>query len=171
MFNRIIKLDSPVFDNPIEDLRISFQVTKSLIGSPNLAEIVVYNLDADHRNLFDLADNLNMSLEAGYEDEGTSLLFKGQIVNSIHEYNKPNWITKFFCSDSEKPINDSTINKTLPAGATPENIFDELVSEMTGVTKGLTEGLKSCITGKKSLLRKITTAGGVKDLLNQLSKD
>jgi len=168
MFNRSIKFSAPTFS--VEDLRVKFKVEKSLVGYPNLAEITIYNLDSNHRDQIE-ERNIEIELKAGYEDEGIFSLFTGQTTNVVHEYIKPDWQTKIFSADSEKGINDSTINKSLPAGLASEQIFDELIGQMEGVTKGITEGLASCLTGKKSLLRKLMLAGDIKKFLNQLAKD
>jgi hypothetical protein len=42
---------------------------------------------------------------------------------------------------------------------------------MQGITKGATEGLKNCLSGKRSLLRELQLSGNVKDWLDKLSKD
>ena len=168
MFNRLISFQAPTFS--IEEQRISFKVEKSLVGVPNLAEIVIYNLDGNHRDQIE-QKGLEISLDAGYEDEGLFSLFRGQTTNVIHEYVKPDWQTKIFSSDSENAINESSINKSLQAGMTSEQVFNELVDKMQGVTKGITKGLSTCLTGKQSLLRKLILAGDIKKFLNQLADD
>ncbi len=42
---------------------------------------------------------------------------------------------------------------------------------MQGVTKGITEGLKDCLTKKRSLLRGLVLSGNVKDWLDKLSQN
>lgn len=175
MFNRLVKLEVSSAATggasfSIEELRVSFRVEKNLLGYPQLAEITVYNLDETHRNQIEEA-GLPIQLSAGHADTGIALLFSGETKNVVHEYIKPDWQTKIFSSDAGTAINESTINKSLPAGQTPEQIFDELVGEMQGVTKGLTEGLSICLTGKRSLLRKLMLAGDVKKWLRQLADD
>lgn len=175
MFNRLIQFDIfepefPILKFSISDLRISFKVEKSLIGYPNLAEILVYNLDESHRNQIE-EENLPIQLSAGYEDTGTPLLFSGASKNIVHEYIKPDWQTKIYATDSERAINNSTINKSLPEGLTADKIFNELVNEMEGVSKGVIQGLTNCLTGKKSLLRKLILSGNIKKFLKQLSDD
>ena len=65
----------------------------------------------------------------------------------------------------------ATINKTLAAGATTEQIFNELVGSMEGVTKGITQGLSTCLSGKQSLLRGLQLTGNVKDWLKRIADD
>ena len=153
----------------IKDLRFSFVVELSLVGYPNMATIRIYNLRKTNRNLIQ-EEFTKIFLYAGYKGN-VPLIFSGNIVNVTHEKIGPDWITTLFCGDAIKTINESTVNKTLPPGATTESLLDELVGQMDGVTKGVTEGLKDCLTGKRSLLRGIILSGNVKDWLDKLSQN
>lgn len=153
----------------IVDLRVSFNVELSLVGYPNMAEIKIYNLNKQNRNKIK-KEFTKIFLHAGYSDN-LSLIFSGDIVNVTHEKKESDWITVLYCGDSIKTINSSIINKTLPAGQTTESIFNELVSNMKDVTKGVTDGLKDCMTKKMSLLRGLVLSGSVKEWLEKLSKN
>ena len=153
----------------IVDLRVSFNVELSLVGYPNMAEIKIYNLNKQNRNKIK-KEFTKIFLNAGYSDN-LSLIFSGDIVNVTHEKKEADWITVLYCGDTIKTINSSTINKTLPAGQTTESIFNELVSNMKDVTKGVTDGLKDCMTKKMSLLRGLVLSGSVKEWLDKLSKN
>ena len=153
----------------VKDLRFAFNVQLSLVGYPNMATIQIYNLKKSNRNLIQ-EEFTKIFLHAGYQGN-VPLIFSGNIVNVTHIKQGPDWVTTLFCGDSIKTINESTINKTLPPGATTESLLDELVGQMDGVTKGVTEGLKDCLTGKRSLLRGIVLAGNVKDWLDKLSQN
>lgn len=152
----------------IEDLRIKFNVEKSLVGYPNKANIQIYNLKESTRNLI-AEDGTLVELFVGYQN--LVLLFSGTVINVIHKKEKTEWITTIYAGDSDSVLNSATINKTLPAGTTPEQLFNELVKGLPGVTKGITEGLQNCLSGKKSLLRGIMLSGNIKDFLRQLAKD
>lgn len=166
LFNRQSRLI--VGDLDTQGLRINFNVEKSLVGYPNLANIKVYNLKASNRQLIE-KDGLEVQLYAGYED--LVLLFKGQIINVVHQKQGTDWISTIYAGDSTQALNEATINKTLAAGITPEQILTELTGEIKGVTKGLTEGVKNCISGKQSLLRGLILSGSVRDFLRQLADD
>lgn len=166
---RLVVGDPDIGGLDISDLRFSFNVELSLVGYPNMANIQVYNLSKDSRNKIK-EEFTKIFLYAGYENN-VPLIFSGNIVNITHEKKGPDWISTLFCGDSLKSINESTISKTLPPGATTENILDELVGQMQGITKGVTEGLKDCLTKKRSLLRGLVLSGNVKDWLDKLSKN
>jgi hypothetical protein len=149
-------------------LRIKFKIEKSLVGYPNLGLITVYNLSESSREKL-TEEGLKIELYAGYTD--VALLFSGNIINALHVKEGVDWLSNIYAGDAIKDINDATINKTLAAGSTPAQIFNTLVGEMQGVTKGLTEGLSNCLTGKQSLLRGLQLTGNVKDLIQKLADD
>ena len=169
MFNRKanILIDS-TFD--ISDLRIGFKIEKSLVGYPNLGSVSIYNLSETSRNKI-AQEGLKVQLFAGHEDTGVPLLFEGDIINVVHVYKKPDWITEIYAADGLTILNSSTINKTLPAGVDTLQIYNELVTQMEGISKGVTEGLENCLSGKRSLLRELQLSGNVKDWLDKISKD
>ncbi|MCP3685804.1 MAG: hypothetical protein GY861_24410 [bacterium] len=150
------------------DLRVNFEITKSLVGYPNLGLIKIYNLSESKRNQIDEQFS-TLKLFAGYDD--LVLLFTGDIVNVIHKYIQPDWITEIYAGDGIQVLNGSVVNKAMPAGSTVEQIYNELVDNMVGVTKGITEGLSDCITEKRSLLRQLQLTGNVKEWLIQLAAD
>ena len=168
MFKRVARLD--IIDKEIKDLRMVFNIEKSLVGYPNLGNILIYNLSENDRNRIE-EENQTVELFAGYEDTETVLLFKGDIVNVVHLKQGVDWISEIFAADGIKILETATINKSLAAGTTVEQVYDELTDKLEGISKGVTKGLKNCLSGKTSLLRALIIAGNVKDWLKQLSKD
>ena len=165
-FDRKISLAVGSFSTT--ELRVDFTVEKSLIGYPNMAKIIVYNLSKDSRAIVE-ERNQAVELSAGYGEP--ILLFSGDLVNAVHTKEGVDWKTEIFAGDKAQSINESTINKTLPPGTNPEQIFKELVGQMDGVAVGLLDGIKDCINSKRSLLRSIQLSGGIKKFLDELSKN
>jgi len=62
-------------------------------------------------------------------------------------------------------------NKTEPAGIDAFGLFNDLVGQMKGISKGVTEGLKNCLSGKRSLIREYQMFGNIKDFLDKLATD
>lgn len=93
----------------IRNLRISFQVTKTLSTSVNKASVQVYNISKDKRNkLKDFGDEI--SLFAGYTEEtGSQLLFIGDTTKTTHLFEQPNIITSLLAGDGERIINNTII--------------------------------------------------------------
>lgn len=152
----------------ISDLRVKFNIVKSLVGYPNLANIQIYNLKEASRNQL-IEEGSEVSLFAGYDN--IVLLFKGSIINAIPKKEGVDWVSTIYAGDSMSEINSATINKTLAAGSTPSQIFNELVNSIPGVTKGITDGIANCLSEKQSLLRALQLSGDVKKWLQQLADD
>lgn len=152
--------------NIIEEFRINFVIDKSLVGFPNLADIKIYNLSKSAQAL--IKKGCVVKLEAGY-DGSLKTIFSGEIVNVTHIYNKPDWITEIFAGDAHSAIMNSTINKTINKGADTKVIFGELLNAMPGVSKGFTDGIKNCITKKRSILKSIILSGSVKEWLDKIA--
>ncbi len=169
MINRKIELTIENYPYVITDLRVAFKVEKSLIGNPNMAEIFVYNLSGKTRDQIS-QKNLSVQLKAGYEDEGTPLIFSGQITNSLPVKQGPDWITKIYALDSKEALKGS-VNTTLGPGATTRSILNTLVSNMENVTAGIVEGVENCLSGKQSLLRSLQLSGNIRELLDKLAKN
>jgi len=155
-------------DFVIENLRVDFTVEKSLVGYASLAKITVYNLIKENRERIK-DKGQQVKLYAGYDD--LPLLFSGDLVNVIHVYEKPDWKTEIYAGDKADILRRAVINKSLPADTTPQQLMDELVGAMDGVTKGIMDGLTNCLNNKRSLLRSIQLAGNVGDFLDELAKN
>ena len=149
-------------------MRVKFNIEKSLVGYPNKANIQIYNLKSESRQEIE-EDGLVVELYAGYENP--PLVFSGNIINVLHQKQGVDWVSILYCGDAIKDINNATINKTLAPGATTENIFNELVGSMEGVSKGITKGLTTCVSGKQSLLRGLQLTGNVKDWLKKIADE
>jgi len=168
MFNRKVRVIIASFES--EEIRVNFNIEKSLVGYPNLANIKIYNLSESNRNIIE-EKGLHVQLFAGYEDTEAPMLFFGDVVNIVHQKSGADWISEIFAADGVNILSTATINKTLPAGTTTGQVYDELVGQMDGISKGVTEGLKNCLSGKRSLLRELQLSGNIKDWLDKLSKD
>ena len=98
------------------------------------------------------------------------ILTKQTVFPSLSE-SKTDFISEIFAQDGAKILNTATINQTFPAGTSTEQIFDAMVGQMQGISKGVTEGMKNCLNGKRSLLRELQLSGSIKDWLMKLAKD
>ncbi len=125
----------------IERLRIAFSVSKSLSGTPNTAQISIWNLSAQNRlkikKEFD-----KVRLEAGHVSAGNrGIIFDGNIRDVTHKREGVDIVTTVECGDGDKGIRTGTISKTFPKGAKPAEMVDELLKNMPGVDRGVIQGL------------------------------
>lgn len=118
----------------IEDLRISFRVTKTIGRQPNTATIKIYNLAPDTEALvkgeFD-----DVLLNAGYEG-ATALLFRGNIRYAEGFDDGPERVLQLDCGDGDKDFQEVMINTSMPAGSTTDDLVNYVVSKFSTVTKG-----------------------------------
>lgn len=124
----------------VTDLRIDFNLAKSIGSKQNKAEITVYNLTASHRN--QLGDEFDtITLEVGYRDTGYTLLFSGNIRDVKSSQDGASVKSVITCGDGDKAIGKGAVSKTFPAGTKPKEIIDHIVGEMPEVKRGQIKGL------------------------------
>ncbi len=112
----------------IEDLRVQFEITKSLKKEPNTGNIVITNLaERTRSNLQE--KGLRIRLEAGYEAE-SKRLFSGDIrhVKSISEGS--DWITTIELGDGERGYRHGRVNRTFRKGATVADAIRDVAAAM-----------------------------------------
>ena len=76
----------------ISDLNIAFEITRSITISDNECKISIYNAKEDTINNI-LKQGNNIRLEAGYEDEGTGVVYTGNILEADTTFNGRDRIT------------------------------------------------------------------------------
>lgn len=166
IFNRQINVVFAGFES--SELRVEFEVTKSLVGYPNLGFIRIYNLKEDHRNQIEERFS-SVQLFAGHDD--LVLIFSGDIINVIHRYIKPDLVTEIYGGDSFRLLNESVVNTTIPAGSSMQDAMNILINEAEGLAKGITEGLQNCLSGKQSILKSIKVTGNLKEWFLNFARD
>lgn len=146
----------------VEELRISFEVTKTIESEPNFAVVKIYNLnptnEARIKNEFD-----EVLLNVGYRDS-MRLVFRGTIKH-VYRYREGNdRITEIEAGDGDKDFRTAIMNETLAAGTTDAQLVDRAVSSFTGGTsKGHVD-----IT-KRARLRGKVVSGNTRKVLNDLA--
>lgn len=138
-FNRVAELDVRLTNSDfsgyigslnIKNLRIAFQIIKSLSWSTNTASIQIYNLSSEKRaKLKDYGDEV--TLYAGYtEESGAQLLFVGDTTRVSHLFEQPEIITSFECGDGERVLNQRLISvsfaERVPARTVAQQIADKM---------------------------------------------
>ena len=155
-----IKID----DLEVVDLRVTFKIEKLLSGMPNKCELKIYNLKQSNR---DYIKNVAKRVEIFIND---ILLFKGNITRAYSLKSKTEWISQIFIFDGNLDLYKS-INKSVPKGSSQMDVFNQVIDEATNTSKGMLNGIKNCISKKRSLLKKIYLSGSIKEFLDRLSKD
>lgn len=123
------------------ELKVEFNVSRGISGSPNTFEIKLFNLNEGHRN--SLGRELEIvQLEVGYippEGGGNlGIIAKGRIRDFQHDRNKEDIITTINCGDGDEAYRKATISKTIPKGTPIPEVVDAIYAEMEkrGISKG-----------------------------------
>ena len=121
----------------IDDLRITFNVVKSMKSSANEASVTVYNMSQKSRELLE-GESVAVKLMAGYSD-ATEVIFDGQMVNSKSYRARPNWITEIEAADGVLPMSTGKLATTFATGTPRSVVVKKLVAAMNGIALGTTD--------------------------------
>lgn len=158
-------------------LRVKFTVEQITTQSPNTLFARVYNPSKEtaQKIVKGVTDNklTTVELHAGYEDEGSGLIFKGEITQPRKGRENPvDTYVDIFAKDAHTAYNYAVVNKTLAKGSTPKDHFNVALAAMKefGVTGGyLPQGLfdtpkypraASWFCGARDLLRTLAQSKG-----------
>lgn len=149
----------------VTDLRIVFEVTKTLKESPNTANIKIYNLNPGNEQKIK-NEFTDVILNCGYED-GMRMVFRGNIKH-VYRYRDGNdYITEIEAADGDRDFTTSVINETLAAGTTNKQIISRAVASFKG---GTTEGYTGDVNEKPRLRGKVIS-GMSRDVLSDIARD
>ncbi|EPR6388085.1 phage protein [Providencia stuartii] len=147
----------------ITNLRVTFEVKKTLTPEPNPAVIRIYNLNASHRNLLTSKEFNRASLSVGYEE--LRQIYAGDIVEANTIRDGEDFITELICGDGFKAYTSSMVNKTLSAGKSDAEILRENTQAM-GVETGVIDLPKD-----RQLPRGKVMFGDPRELLHKIAKN
>lgn len=147
----------------IKDLRITFEVQKSLISYPNRAVIRIYNLNETTRNQIK-NEFTNVLINAGYENS-VSLIFTGNIKNVYHHIDDVDTITEIYAGDGDEAWISSVVNFSSSASQSLIDTVSSIVETMPNITLGNLLGLDQGKVSSKT----ITFSGSSREALNQLA--
>lgn len=147
----------------ITNLRVTFEVKKTLTPEPNPAVIRIYNLNASHRNLLTSKEFNRASLSVGYEE--LRQIYAGDIVEANTLRDGEDFISELICGDGFKSYTSSVVNKTLSAGKSDAEILKENTQSM-GIEIGVVDLPKD-----RQLPRGKVMFGDPRELLHKIAKN
>lgn len=149
----------------IKDLRINFEITKSVLSFPNLARIAIYNPNEDTLSL--LQDKFTeIVFNAGYFGN-LKLLFKGDIRNVFQNRSGVDTIVTIYAGDGERSWQNSIFNKTFTENISISNAIKEVLESFKELTIGEINGIPEL----NNKLRGQVLSGSSKDILNNFAKE
>lgn len=171
LYNRDIKLI--VEDFQINNLHISFSITKDLTSTPNTGLISIYNLSETSRNKIkktsDIEQNVKGSIvvfEAGYKDF-IEQIFIGEVTEFRHNKEKVDWVTELEVKDGYTSYAKAIISKAYKAGTQLSTIVSDTIEQM-----GLSSNVSTVETelNSKKFDRGFVENMSSKDLLDKYVK-
>jgi hypothetical protein len=145
-------------------LRISFEVTKTIGSEPNPAKIRVYNLNESKRNAIRNKEYNKVILWVGYSE--MRVIYAGDIVKGNIRRDGLDIITEMECGDGANAIIYARVSKTLSAGASDTAIVNETLRDMDGISTGVSD-----IPNARILPRGKALVGNARDILSQVARN
>jgi len=144
----------------ISELRVNFEITKSVLSFPNLCKLVIYNPNEDTLSALQKKFT-KIVLNAGYEGD-VRLLFKGEVRNVFQTRAGVDSIITVYAGDGERDWQNATFNKTFTENVTISAAIEDVLKSFKEVTIGVVNGLPQ-VADK---LRGQTLSGSSKDILD-----
>lgn len=145
---------------PIEGgvpLDLSFEVERSTDRTPNTAVVTIYNLGRERRQ--GIAAPVELQLEVGYEDAGSSVIFSGRARRVergrrknrglVHQRKDVDVETIIEAEDGGDGYRDAELNRSYSSGTPVASVLEELVRAM-GLGAGNLSQHSSSITAAGS---------------------
>jgi hypothetical protein len=149
----------------IKDLRVNFEITKSLLSFPNLCKLTIYNPNGD--TLSSLQSKFtSITINAGYEGD-VRLLFKGEVRNVFQTKVGTDSLLIVYAGDGEKDWQNATFNKTFIETVSVKVAIEEVIKSFIDLTSGAIEGLPD-VADK---LRGQTLSGSSKGILDEFADE
>jgi hypothetical protein len=118
----------------VEKLRIQFEVTQSILRTPNTATVKIYNLSQENEALIK-GEFDEVLINAGYVN-ASKLIFAGNIRHSFAYADGPDRIMELDSADGDADFRNTVVNAVLTAGTTQSQAINQLASKFTTTKLG-----------------------------------
>lgn len=115
-------------------LRVIFHISLSDKKDPNTSKITVHNLSPSRRASLQ-QKGVKVSFEAGYAEDGTSLLFFGDVRFVDHVREGATWKTVFKLGDAQRAYEYARLSESFAAGTPYADVFIRL-AKASGLAMG-----------------------------------
>ena len=112
----------------VENLRIAFNIDKTLGNDPNKASISIYNLSADTRAELQYSP-LHVRLDAGYED-ATARLFEGDVRWGASTHVGVDWRSDLQLGDGERSTKHARVRRSYKSGVGIKTVLAGIAKSM-----------------------------------------
>ena len=147
------------------DLRVVFEIKKTITSEPNKGKIQIYNLSKASQTLAEKKqdNSLYVKLYAGY---GLKLgtVFTGDVIASLSRRENGDVITEFEVGDGEGPYVETTINKSFSPGVSFKDVLTTAAKSF-GLPVNTITGVKD-----EQFINGLAVSGQSKDVMDNLTK-
>lgn len=113
----------------VKDLRLSFEVTKSIEAEINEIMVNVFNLSAEKRHQIESLEN-KILLKAGYKDDVRNLAF-GDVTRFETKFDAGgDIVTTLFCGDGSEILRESRVSISYRTRTPITLIFSDVINQM-----------------------------------------
>lgn len=148
----------------IDQLRVAFEIDKTINEKPNPAKIQVWNLNRNHINQILSQEYKKAALFVGYNE--LRQIYSGDITKVRIQREGLDFILTLECSDGHAAYTQSRAKTTLKAGATDKQIVEEIQKTMPKVQAGAID-----IPNKRQLPRGRVLNGDSREVLNRVARN
>lgn len=149
----------------IENLKIDFEVIKTLTKDPNKASVTITNLSEKNRNLLTSKEYNRIELKVGYGGD-LRTLFYGNIDIAENVKSDVDIQTKLTCNDGQDDYRNSVMSVSLAKGATDRDILNHAVASMQNTTSG-----SQTLVNERRLPRGKVLHGLTRDIISSIAKN
>ena len=118
----------------ISDLELSFNIDRSTTFEENTAEFTIFNAQESTRKEI-LKEGNGIIFEAGYKDEGSAIIYNGNITRSVSQNVGPDFVTTIQSALSQSQ-NKKTSNPNVIISVGPDVLLLQIIQQI-GATLGL----------------------------------
>ncbi len=129
-FDRVCSVDiSP--DIRVENLRIRFDIKKSVESNQNYCRVDITNLAENTRNKISSDPSSLVRIKAGYMQNGGAIsIGQGNISNVFHITQNPDIITTVYCKDGFNSIINNIISLSFKDNTPLKSVIDTIAKEL-----------------------------------------
>lgn len=150
----------------VEELRIRFRLTKTLLGYPTRGELEIFNLS--EANIQRITSRLTtVRVEVAYAAEPFTEIFLSNIMNFYKTREGVDSIFAVILSGAGIAFEGSTFSRTYREGVPPANILRDVAGSFEGVAVGVLLDSEEW----QPKLSSVTHSGGVREIMNKLAID
>lgn len=148
----------------VNNLRVSFDIDKTINEKPNPATIRVWNLNRSHLNQILSGEFAKVALSVGYQT--LAQIYSGDITKVRVQRSDLDFVLLLECADGFTAYTQARVATTLKSGSDDEQILSELQKTLPDVNLGTID-----IPNKRKLPRGKVMNGDTRELLNRLAKN